>query len=92
MVISQKRQRSGVQRTCRQVSGINYTRTYFSVVTAFATIIHETQSAIIDRVAVHLDNMLSCHSLFMLIDRQSYAIISEELESNFKKRSNQKSL
>ncbi|KAG1050278.1 hypothetical protein G6F43_007437 [Rhizopus delemar] len=48
-----------IQRINRQVPGTSYTRTQFPIVPDFATTIYKAQSATIDCVGIHLDNMIT---------------------------------
>lgn len=58
-----------VQRIIRQVPGTSYTRTQFPIVPAFASKIHKSQSATIDCVGIHLDNMLTHGQLYVAMSR-----------------------
>ncbi|KAG1034822.1 hypothetical protein G6F43_013342 [Rhizopus delemar] len=58
-----------IQKITRQVPGTSYTRTQFPVIPAFASTIHKAQSATIDRVAIHLDHMLTHGQLYVAMSR-----------------------
>lgn len=58
-----------IQRVSRQVPNTSYTRTQFPIVPAFASTIHKSQSATIDCVGIHLDNMLSHGQLYVAMSR-----------------------
>lgn len=58
-----------IQRITRQVLGTSYTRTQFPIVPAFASTIHKSQSATIDCVGIHLDNMLTHGQLYVAMSR-----------------------
>ena len=57
------------QRISRQVLDTIYTITQFPIVPASATTIHKVQSAILDCVGIHLDNMLSHGQLYVAMSR-----------------------
>lgn len=58
-----------IQRVSRQVPNTSYTRTQFPIIPAFASTIHKSQSATIDCVGIHLDNMLSHGQLYVAMSR-----------------------
>lgn len=58
-----------VQRITRQVPGTSYTRSQFPIVPAFASTIHKSQSATIDSVGIHLDNMLTHGQMYVAMSR-----------------------
>lgn len=58
-----------IQRITRQVPGTSYTRTQFPLVPAFASTIHKSQSATIDCVGIHLDNMLTHGQMYVAMSR-----------------------
>lgn len=58
-----------IQRVSRQVPNTSYTRSQFPIVPAFASTIHKAQSATIDCVGIHLDNMMSHGQLYVAMSR-----------------------
>ncbi|KAG1041055.1 hypothetical protein G6F43_012178 [Rhizopus delemar] len=58
-----------IQRISRQAPSTSYTRTQFPIVPTFANTIHKAQSATIDCVGIHLDNMLSHRQLYVAMSR-----------------------
>lgn len=58
-----------IQRITRQVPGTSYTRSQFPIVPAFASTIHKSQSATIDCVGIHLDDMLTHGQLYVAMSR-----------------------
>lgn len=58
-----------VQRITRSVPGTSYLRSQFPIVPAFASTIHKAQSATIDSVAIHLDNMIPHGQLYVAMSR-----------------------
>jgi ATP-dependent exoDNAse (exonuclease V) alpha subunit len=78
------------QRISRQVPGASYTRTQFSIVPAFDTIIHKTQIATIDCVRIHLDNMPSHGQLYVAMSHvrklEDLYFLDAETPLNVKRR------
>ncbi|KAG2191493.1 hypothetical protein INT47_013068 [Mucor saturninus] len=58
-----------IQRVSRQVPNTSYTRTQYPIVPAFASTIYKSQSATIDCVGIHLDNMMSHGQLYVAMSR-----------------------
>lgn len=58
-----------IQRITRHIPGTSYTRSQFPIVPAFASTIHKSQSATIDCVGIHLDNMLTHGQLYVAMSR-----------------------
>lgn len=58
-----------IQRVTRTVPKTSYSRKQFPIVPAFAATIHKAQSATIDCVAIHLDNMKDHGQLYVAMSR-----------------------
>lgn len=58
-----------IHRITRTVPRTNYSRKQFPIVPAFAATIHKAQSATIDCVAIHIDNMKDHGQLYVAMSR-----------------------
>ncbi|KAG2205654.1 hypothetical protein INT47_008010 [Mucor saturninus] len=58
-----------IQRVSRQVPNTSYTRNQYPIIPAFASTIRKSQSATIDCVGIHLDNMMSHGQLYVAMSR-----------------------
>ncbi|KAG1166293.1 hypothetical protein G6F55_001461 [Rhizopus delemar] len=79
-----------IQRISRQVPGTRHTRTQFPIVPVFAITIHKAQSAIIDCVGIHLDNMLSHGQIYVAMScvrkLEALRFLSTETPLNVKRK------
>lgn len=58
-----------IPRITRTVPRTSYSRKQFPIIPAFASTIHKAQSATIDCVAIHLDNMKDHGQLYVAMSR-----------------------
>jgi ATP-dependent exoDNAse (exonuclease V) alpha subunit len=79
-----------IQRISRTVPRTSYSRKQFPIIPAFAATIHKAQSATIDCVAIHLDNMKDHGKLYVAISRvrhkENLFFFGVDLPVNIRKR------